>query len=357
MSASSRLFCAKPFKWFEVSRWEEEGDTFLCCPSWLEKSIGNLTRQSVEELWNGPVAQEIRSSILDGSFRYCNRERCPHLQTVSGPVQRVEDIADPEILDVLRRGSTRLEYGPRQINCSYDQSCNLSCPSCRKTQIIDIAGKDRILSIENRLRTEALPSAELLYITGSGDPFGSPFFRRWLQTMRRSDMPRLQALRLHSNGLLWTPKMWETIDAEVRDLVREAHISIDAATAATYAVNRRGGSFEKLLRNLEFIAELRAKGPLRWLVISMVVQENNFEEMPAFVDLGRGFGADTVYFSQLDDWGTFEAAELERRSVHRPNHPRHAALCNVLRHPAITDPRVNLGNLTDLHRIVSDNAA
>jgi len=353
MSTSSRLFCSKPFKWFEVSRWDEEGDAFLCCPSWLSKPIGNLTRQSVAELWNGPVAQEIRASILDGSFRYCNGELCPYLQTTSGPVQRVEDLTDPELLEVLRHGKTRLEYGPRQINCSYDRSCNLSCPSCRTAVIVDVAGKDRILSIENRLRTEALSDAELLYITGSGDPFGSPFFRRWLQTMRLAEMPRLQTIRLHSNGLLWTPKMWATIDAGVRHLIRQAEISIDAAEAETYAVNRRGGSFDVLLRNLEFIAQLRMNGPLEWLGFSMVVQENNFEQMPAFVELGRRFGADTVYFGQLVDWGTFDSAELERRSVHRPSHPRHRELREILSHAAMDDPRVDLGNLTELRRTSS----
>jgi iron-sulfur cluster protein len=119
---SNGLFCAKPFKWFEVSRWDEEGDAFLCCPSWLERPIGNLTHQGVEELWNGPVAREIRASILDGSFRYCRRDRCSYLQTITGRVQRTEDVTDPELLAVLRDRETRLPYGPRQINCSYDRS-------------------------------------------------------------------------------------------------------------------------------------------------------------------------------------------------------------------------------------------
>ena len=66
MSETKRLFCAKPFKWFEVSQGNETGDVYMCCPSWLDMPIGNLTRQSVEEIWNGEKAQEIRRSILDG---------------------------------------------------------------------------------------------------------------------------------------------------------------------------------------------------------------------------------------------------------------------------------------------------
>lgn len=346
MTDHSRLFCSKPFTWFEVSRGREEGDVYLCCPSWLERSVGNLTRQSVQEVWNGPAAQEVRESILDGSFRFCSRERCPSLQTVTGPVQRVEDVTDREMLEILGAAQTVMSRGPREINCSYDRSCNLSCPSCRTAIIVDNAGKDRILGIQEKLRMEALPDAELLYITGSGDPFGSPFFRHWLQSMRRAEMPRLQTIRLHSNALLWTAQMWATIDHEVRALIREAEISIDAATSNTYASNRRGGSFDTLLRNLEFIAALRAGGPLVSLTFSMVVQENNFREMPAFVALGRRFGADAVYFSQLVDWGTFDDEELQRRCVHLRTHRCHNAFRSLLNDPIFDGPFVELGNLS-----------
>src|SRR5690606_29995681 len=77
-TADSRLFCSKPFTWFEVSRGTEEGDVFLCCPSWLDTPVGNLTRQTVGDVWNGEVAQDIRRSILDGSFEYCDAVKCPY---------------------------------------------------------------------------------------------------------------------------------------------------------------------------------------------------------------------------------------------------------------------------------------
>jgi hypothetical protein len=60
-----------------------------------------------------------------------------------------------------------------------------------------------------------------------------------------------------------------------------------------------GGKFETLLKNLRFIATLRASGPLEWLGINIVVQANIFAEMPDSVRLGRRFGVDTVYFHQL----------------------------------------------------------
>jgi hypothetical protein len=347
-----RLFCSKPFTWFEVSRGNlgGEGDTFLCCPSWLPVPVGNLGQQSVNEVWNGPRAREIRRSILDGTFDFCVRANCPHLQAGDGPVMPADAVTDPELRRAVDERLTVLPWGPRDINCSYDRSCNLSCPSCRTEVIVETAAGDRIERIQQRLTEEALGDARLLYITGSGDPFGSPYFRRWLQTMRRADMPRLERIHLHTNGLLWTPERWEAIPANVRELITSADISIDAATEDTYAINRRGGRFEVLLRNLSFVRALRTGGPLRHLSVGMTVQANNFAQMRDFVRLGQRFAADTVYFGHLVDWGTYPPGGFAERAVHLPVHPRHHELLATLEDPVFAGPPVMLGNLSGLRR-------
>jgi len=104
------------------------------------------------------------------------------------------------------------------------------------------------------------------------------------------------------------------------------------------------------MANLQFISQLRACGPLEYLKLHMLVQENNFEEMPAFVALGTSVGADCIYFSHMVDWGSFSSSELASRSVHLPTHPRHRELQVVLGHPSLRDPRVDLGNLSEVLR-------
>lgn len=346
MGKNRQLFCSKPFEWFEVTQLNRRGGVYLCCPSWLNTPVGNLRYQSVDEIWNGETAQKIRRSILDCTFEYCNEARCPYLQTMSGPVKRVEAVEDKDLKIAIDNNLTVLPYGPKKIICTYDQSCNLSCPSCRTQIIVEMEYKQEILSIQGKLQNEALKEADFLHITGSGDPFGSPFFKRWLQSMKRGDMPNLEQIHLHSNGQLWTAKMWNTISVEVQQLVRSAEISIDAASSETYAMNRRGGNFEKLLRNLEFISTLRRGGPLEFWKISMVVQENNFLEMPDFVRLGQRFGVDQVYFSQLVNWGTFSDGEFAQRAIHFPAHPRYKDFAKLLQDSIFDEPIVDLGNLT-----------
>ena len=71
------FFCALPFEHFEVN---VHGDVYVCCPARLRKVIGNLKEQSIAEIWNSSAIQDIRSSILDGSYKYCNYQKCGVLQ-------------------------------------------------------------------------------------------------------------------------------------------------------------------------------------------------------------------------------------------------------------------------------------
>ncbi len=61
---------------------------------------------------------------------------------------------------------------------------------------------------------------------------------------------------LRTNGVLLTPENWERIES-VHYAVDAILISIDAATESTYRLLRRGGDFNRLLKNLEFVRELK----------------------------------------------------------------------------------------------------
>jgi hypothetical protein len=198
-----------------------------------------------------------------------------------------------------------------------------------------------------QLTNEAFGDLEALYISGSGDAFGSPYFRAWLRRMTADSLPRLKLIHLHTNAQLWTPRIWDKISPDVRRLIKSAEISIDAARPETYAMNRKGGKWERLLRNLSFIAGLRREGPLEYLKIHMVVQANNYSEMPDFVELGKRFNVDTVYFSRMTNWGTFNPEQFRARTVHDPAHPEHDRFIRVINSEPLYDPVVMTGNLSE----------
>jgi radical SAM protein with 4Fe4S-binding SPASM domain len=65
--------CEYPWKYLSI---KVGGDVYPCC--WLSKPLGNVLRQSVEQIWNGDRYQRLRSSIADGSYSVCRGAHCPY---------------------------------------------------------------------------------------------------------------------------------------------------------------------------------------------------------------------------------------------------------------------------------------
>lgn len=338
MTTEVKIICTHPFEWLEL---HPDGKVFSCCPAWLKTPIGNLLEQSLQDIWNGPAARGLRKNILNGTFHSCNRKRCPRLTTLSPPVMPRDAVIDEQLREALQKNRTCLPYGPKILNLSFDLSCNLACPSCRREVTVATgAALDQAEEITKRLLEQASPHAETLIVSGFGDPFGSPTYRRLLQGISRTTWPKLQRVNLHTNGQLWDEPTWKSLPG-LHPLVSKAEISVDAASAETYAENRRGSDFRRLLDNLDFVHTL----PIQ-LKLSCVVQRNNVHELPAFAELARNYNA-VAYFSQLVNWGTFSRAEFLLRAVHLPRHPDHAELLDMLRQISIL-PHVDLGNLQRL---------
>jgi MoaA/NifB/PqqE/SkfB family radical SAM enzyme len=331
---SQRIICHNPFEWFEI---HPDGQVFACCPAWLKRPLGNLLSDALDAIWNGKTARELRRSIHDGSFRHCNRRRCPRLLNGTAPVGNLDELKKGVVRDIFETGQVVLPGGPQKLNLCYDRSCNLACSSCRsEVYVASEEERRRAEYLSDRVQRELAPQARQLIISGTGDPFASPAYRRLLDEFVPRDYPQLESIHLHSNGLLWNAAAWQAMQA-AQPFVRSAEISIDAASGAVYSENR-GGNFEQLLENLTFLASLPVA-----ITLSFVVQQNNYHEMPDFVSLAQGFGF-AVYFSQLVNWGTFRREEFRRRAVHLPDHPEYPGFCNLLREVA-TQQGVDIGNL------------
>lgn len=332
------LVCTNPFEWLEV---HPDGTVFVCCPAWLKTPLGNLLHEPLESLWNGPQALRIRKAVLNGSFHHCSHKRCPHLAGRTAPVMRPADIDNAAVREAVAGRQAVLPFGPKQLNLCYDRSCNLACPTCRRGfESARGTERERVDLLTRRIVEEAGPGAEQLILSGFGDPFASPALRPLLQGFQPRRWPQLNAVHLHSNGQLWDAAMWETL-AAVHPYVCTAEISVDAATPQTYAVNRRGGDFDRLLANLAFLQTLPVA-----VKLSCVVQANNYREMPAFVELAERHGF-RAYFSQLVNWGTFSREAFRRRAVHLPGHPEHDQFVAVLKEVA-GRAGVDIGNLRPL---------
>ena len=174
-------FCTKPFDTMETL---DQGSVNICCPDWLPTPIGGI--DDLPGAWAGRTVRKVRESIIDGSFKYCSHLDCSWIANRS---LMPRDSAAAQAL-IARFEADGTAPPPRELKLSHDRSCNLSCPSCRTDLIV--AGKAKQQRLDDQLEKSFVPmlrDATSVYITGSGDPFGSAHFRRLIKRLNRAEFP------------------------------------------------------------------------------------------------------------------------------------------------------------------------
>jgi hypothetical protein len=331
--------CPYPFERMDL---QENGNAAVCCAHWMPGfSLGNVIdgNRTASELYNGEQAIAARRSVLDGSFRYCDHDKCPLISDDRLPTKNdvVQGIATPELTgENVKRGVEKgtLEFDtPSFVLLAFDQSCNLSCPSCRAHVITE---KFELQSVKEKLIENSimptLKSAKTLNINPAGEIFVSRPLRRLLSRLNSKEFPGLK-IDMISNGTLFNRREWEKFPG-IHDMVATIRISTDGATKATFEKLRRGAEWEPFLDNMKFLAELRKSGAVKSLLFSFTYQIANFSEMPLFVELTRDIDPQRiVIFEKLENWGTFQDEAYREMAVHRMGHPLHEEFLSVIRHP------------------------
>mgnify|MGYP003136934618 CR=1 FL=1 len=363
------LICNAPFEDFMIF----EDSTNVCCPEWfdikqLQKEYpekfsnkfrgveGNIPnnyphlvstiedKKDILANWNNKFHKDLRKSIIDGDYRFCTK-MCPHLNKV---------YTNPELPNVklLTKKELRLRgvdidnpY-PKTIYFNFDKACNLKCPSCRLTLIhngYSIGAEMTLNSIEKQFGK----FVNHIVITGSGDPFYSNVFRNWLQNFDVSKYPKLITIFLVTNGNMFTPKIWKSIN-KTHTFIRNMEWSIDAGTKHTYEnITRLNGKWDKLMDNMDFLASINHFDNL---LFSFVVQKENYKEMNKFVDLVESKFKNSkskakVLFRAIQDWRHQTSNWFKDKDVSNPKHKEHKFLIEELKSVLIR-PNVdsNLGH-------------
>lgn len=330
--------CTQPFEFAEIF----DHKMYMCCPQWLPEDLGNPN--NIADNWKSKKAENIRESILDGSYNYCIESRCPKLTGLKhgnshGFITKEE---------FNRRQAEFKGTLPRSLKFNFDQSCNLKCPSCR-TSFINYDGPERERTEELIKNIESQLSKGLTHIecTGSGDPFFSRTFRKWMMTFDPKKYPKLDSIHLHTNATLWNKSNWDRMQT-IHPFVKSCEISIDASNKETYENKTRiGGDWDKLIENLYFIATLPNLGTV---TASFVVQEDNFKEMNEFYNLVHSIFDKTgknwmVFFNRVVNWGTFTQEQFNKVDINNPNHIKYSEFIQIFN--TVPKSRVN-HNLTIL---------
>jgi molybdenum cofactor biosynthesis enzyme MoaA len=329
-----KLFCPIPFKQMEIMF---GGGTNLCC--YIRKSSGKIADTKLIDVYNSASARKIRASILDGTFRYCNLDACPHFS--GGDLSLQNNCSGTRYENIVKKRLTKLDE--MNLWLSFDSRCNLRCISCRKDHVKYTEDDKRQVERLITIVKSNLSHISNLGLCGNGDPFASPSIREFLFSLDSSKYPNLK-ITLLTNGQLFNEKAWDSMK-NIQRAVRSVQVSVDAATKETYESIRLGGSFDTLVKNLAFISGLRKQNLIGEFIISFVANSRNFMEMADFVKLGLDLSCDIIYFSGMMNWGVLSKDEYEDLAIHLPENKLHGKFRELLKNKIFDDPKVMMGNL------------
>lgn len=260
---------------------DSEANCMLCgCEGWLPIPVGKVWDfESLDEVWQSPIATMLQNDIEQKKYTWCAVEHC----------------------GVINKNIFTQTYS---LNINLDNSCNLTCPSCRRDAIMITDGQEFDVKIKaiNQIFSwlEKFPHPIIISLGGSGDALASLIIRRLIKNYQYRPG---QKFKVSTNGLLLKKVM---PDSGILPAIDMYSISIDAGTKEVYENVRRPGNWEALIENLEWLSENKQKSKV---TLNFVVQNANYKDMKAFADLCIKFNFNGSLMP-LSDWGTWNSSSV-----------------------------------------------
>lgn len=318
------LMCPDPFNGISIST---QGDVSMCsCQMWHPTVIGNVFDSSIEEMLNSELAHDIRNSIRQGTYEYCDESRCGIM--INNKLIPVNDLRD---YDLKKFTDQSLVDIPRYVYIAGDKTCNLSCPSCRTSIINNDDEQDqKNKTVMNMILEQVFGNYDsrpvTVYLSSEGEVFASRSMLSFLEQFPLDRYPKLE-LFLQSNGLM-IKNRWHRINHLANNIYRLS-ITADSHRADTYEKLRRGGKFDKLVENLDFVKELRKQYSFEFS-LRMVIQKDNVDELEDFYHFAMQYDCTEVEYMRLLDWKTYPRSTFKQLDVLDPQHELYAGTIKKL---------------------------
>lgn len=129
---NNKSFCS--FFWSQIHVDQQSGNVKPCCISHNEMSLGNINDQTIDELWNAPLLQELRSKALKGEeIKGC--EKCTKLDQSGQESLRTyaNDNMSPQVKEWVAATDENGKCPsskPTTWDIRFSNVCNFKCRIC-----------------------------------------------------------------------------------------------------------------------------------------------------------------------------------------------------------------------------------
>lgn len=326
--------CERGWEYAQIT--DNDGSVEVC--SWVAAGgkfptlVGKLTEDSMHDIWHGEKMNLYRQSFLDGSYRYCVKEKCPW-------------IANNTLEEHMKEYEGIPEY-PTILSLSYDRKCNYACKCCIDNEKAGGGTEESVLKQE-KIDYEIgkfIDNVRIISANGRGELFVSKHILDTLHNWKPSRSPKEIAVVLETNGSMFDEKHWNQIE-NLGQYNLKVSITVMSFEQASYSyLSGCKLPVQKIVDNLHFVSKLREQGVINDFEIGTVIQERNFREMPEFTRRCiEDFKVDRVRLRPYFPFGNvMSAAEKWLFDVRNPYHPYNVEYVEMLKAPIFQHPKAML---------------
>jgi MoaA/NifB/PqqE/SkfB family radical SAM enzyme len=270
-----------------------------------------LAESVVDEIWYLQAYPDVRVAIENGAFQSASHHYRVHGSAEGRLPSPAADPARARTMEGLRaietnrlrveqeiaNGIVEVSSFPYIIQFSTEHRCNLRCVMCASTvlrnqgitPLMDMRLPENTLTRFRKLEPY-IPHFQTISLTGSGEPLLSPAL---------PDI--LDMLSPHRNTSIGFTTHFQIFDREraellVRTGVQSITISVDGACKETYEKIRVNAKWEKLLRNIDLLNEVKSerRSSTPNIVFAANCMRQNIEELSDLIDFARTHGGYSV---------------------------------------------------------------
>jgi MoaA/NifB/PqqE/SkfB family radical SAM enzyme len=316
-----------------------------------------LAKPVVDEIWYLQAYPDVRAAIENGTFQSGSHHYRVHGSTEGRLPSPAADPARARRMEGLRaietnrlrveqeiaNGIVEVSSFPYIIQFSTEHRCNLRCVMCAATvlrnqgitPLMDVRLPENTLARFRKLEPY-LSYFQTISLTGSGEPLLSPAL---------PDI--LDMLSAHRNTSIGFTTHFQIFDREraellVRTGVQSITISMDGACKETYEKIRVNAKWEKLLRNIDLLNQVKSERQSSTpnIVFAANCMRQNIEELPDLIDFARTHGGYSVLATNTV---IYDKAMQREALVHYPDLTRRMVTETIRRaqlHGILFDNRV-----------------
>lgn len=327
-------YCVNPFQDLIVNI---DGSVFLCCPPFVDnKSIGNIFYDTLENIWQGDRAKKFRDSIIDLSYRYCNRNLCGGGYLCDSR----------EYIDTLQKIKK-----PASVTLDIDGTCNLKCPMCREDYFKDF---NLIEKLEPIIYSSIIPflASDVLELkmNGRGEFFTSSICKKIAK--EACSLNSKLRLVLWTNGILCNEENINEIGGF--DKISKIRVSCHATSEKTYnkiMVSDNKNNFKTLMKNLEWLASQKIDTKVE---IVFVVSSINYKEMKDMMKFAKKIGLFVVFWA-IDDRSSYTNNHMSELDISNSHHKKHKEFLKILKDSIFDEGCEFVGYLNTLRNNIRAN--